>query len=82
MFVQDMKRRKGKGICVFGGGELARSLFAADLIDELVLNIHPILLGSGIPPFHEIDRQVELELLQCQAQNKGNLIVSYRVKHS
>jgi len=51
-FVRKLKRKKGKGIVVFGGGELAKSLFEAGLIDEIVLNIHPVLLGSGIPLFH------------------------------
>src|SRR5437870_9345135 len=32
-FVSELKKRKGKGIVVFGGGELAKSLFEADLID-------------------------------------------------
>jgi dihydrofolate reductase len=32
-----------------GGGELAKSLFEADLIDEIGFNVHPVLLGSGIP---------------------------------
>jgi dihydrofolate reductase len=45
-FVRKLKRRKGRGICVMGGGELAKSLFEADLIDEIGLNIHPVLLGS------------------------------------
>ena len=80
-FVKAMKRKKGKGICLFGGGELARSLFIADLIDEIVLNIHPLLLGSGIPLFHEMDRQIDLELLHSQTNKRGNLIVSYRVRH-
>ena len=35
-FVRELKKsRKGKGICLFGGGELARSLFETDLIDEV-----------------------------------------------
>src|SRR5260370_17608201 len=50
-FVRDLKRRPGKGICLMGGGELAQSLLAADLVDQIGLNIHPILLGSGTPPF-------------------------------
>jgi len=82
VFVKTMKRKKGKGICVFGGGELARSLFLADLIDEIVLNIHPVLLGSGVKLFHEMERQIDLELLHWQTNKKGNLIVSYRVKHA
>src|SRR4051794_13798048 len=34
-FVRDLKNGKGKGICVMGGGDFARSLFEADLIDEV-----------------------------------------------
>src|SRR2546430_1687558 len=79
-FVRDLKRKKGKGIVVFGGGELARSLFEADLIDEVVLNIHPVLLGSGIPLFHQMKRQIDLELVECKVLKGGYLAVTYRVK--
>lgn len=34
-FVRDLKRRSGKGICLMGGGELAQSLLAAGLVDEI-----------------------------------------------
>jgi dihydrofolate reductase len=80
-FVSALKRKKGKGICLFGGGELARSLFEADLIDEIVLNIHPVLLGSGIPLFHEMKRQIDLKFLGSRKLKDGCLVVSYRVKH-
>ena len=79
-FVKKLKSKKGKGIVIFGGGELAKSLFEADLIDEVVLNIHPVLLGSGIPLFHEMKRQINLELLDCRILKGGYLAVSYRVK--
>ena len=80
-FVKKLKSKKGKGIVIFGGGELAKSLFEADLIDEVVLNIHPVLLGSGIPLFHDMKRQINLELLDCRILKGGYLAVSYRVKH-
>ena len=80
-FVRKLKRKKGKGIVVFGGGELAKSLFEAGLIDEVVLNIHPVLLGSGIPLFHEMKQQINLELLDCRVLKGGYLAVTYRVKH-
>ena len=80
-FVKKLRRRKGKGICVFGGGELAKSLFEADLIDEVVLNIHPVLLGSGIPLFHEMSRQIDLKFLKCRPLTEGGLLVYYQVKH-
>jgi dihydrofolate reductase len=81
-FVKRLKKADGKDICVMGGGELARSLFEADLIDEIGFNIHPVLLGAGIPLFHEMKRQINLELLECKRFQNGCVYVSYRVKRS
>lgn len=80
-FIRKLKDEEGRDICVMGGGLLAKSLFEADLIDEIGLNIHPVLLGSGIPLFHEMSRQVNLELLDCKPFTNGCVYVSYRVKH-
>jgi dihydrofolate reductase len=78
--VRGLKAREGKGICVMGGGEVARALFEADLIDEVGLNIHPVLLGSGIPLFHGMSRQIDLELIDSKVLRTGCVYVLYRVK--
>lgn len=80
-FVRALKEQSGKDICVMGGGELARSLFEAGLIDEIGFNIHPVLLGSGIPLFHPMSRQIDLELLECRPFKNGCVYVTYRVKN-
>jgi dihydrofolate reductase len=80
-FVRGLKEQDGKDICLMGGGELARSLFDAGLIDEIGLNIHPVLLGSGIPLFHPMSRQIDLELCECRAFKNGCVYVTYRVQH-
>ena len=79
-FVKRLRQGDGKDICVMGGGDLARSLLEADLIDEIGFNIHPVLLGAGIPLFHEMKRQIDLELLECKALKNGCVYVLYRVK--
>jgi dihydrofolate reductase len=79
-FVRDLKSLDGKDICVMGGGELARSLFEAGLIDEIGFNIHPVLLGSGIPLFHKMNRQIDLELRDCRKFKNGCVYLTYRVK--
>lgn len=75
-----LKQEEGKDICVMGGGVLAKSLFEANLIDEIGFNIHPVLLGSGIPIFYEMSRQIDLELIDCQALKNGCVAVTYKVK--
>jgi dihydrofolate reductase len=77
-----LKQQEGKDICIMGGGLLAKSLFEANLIDEIGFNIHPVLLGSGIPLFHEMSHQIDLELIDCKTFKNGTVLVSYRVKHA
>jgi dihydrofolate reductase len=81
-FVRRLKNEEGKDICVMGGGVLAKSLFEADLIDEVGVNIHPVLLGSGIPLFYEMSRQIDLELIKNQQLSNGCVVLTYRVKHA
>jgi len=64
-----------------GGGELAQSLLRADLIDEVGLNIHPILLGSGIPVFRDVERRVPMLLKECRQIDGGCVLATYRVLH-
>jgi dihydrofolate reductase len=78
--VRQLKNEKGKDICLMGGGDFAKTLFEAGLIDEIGFNIHPVLLGSGIPLFYAMDRQIDLELLECKAFKNGCVLVRYRVK--
>src|SRR5918996_784875 len=74
-FVRKLKKEKGKDVCVMGGGVLARSLFDAGLIDEIGFNIHPVLLGSGIPLFHEMKKQIDLKLIKCQELKNGCVVL-------
>jgi dihydrofolate reductase len=50
-FVQQLKRQPGRDIWLVGGGQIVRECLVADAIDELVISVHPILLGAGLPLF-------------------------------
>jgi dihydrofolate reductase len=79
-FVRELKQQPGKEICLMGGGELAKPLLEAGLVEEIGFNIHPVLLGSGIPLFHRMSRQIDLKLLECKPFKNGCVLVKYRVK--
>lgn len=80
-FVRALKARSGKGICVMGGGDFAQSLLEAGVIDEVGLNIHPILLGSGVPLFRNSGRRIDLTLEECRTIHGGCVLATYRVGH-
>lgn len=79
--VKRLKSEAGKNIIVMGGSEIGKSLFEAGLIDELGVNIHPVLLGSGIPLFGEMERRIELELRECKQLKNGCVALTYDVVH-
>jgi dihydrofolate reductase len=80
-FVRRLKNEPGKDICIMGGGLLAKSLFEAGLIDEIGFNVHPVLLGSGIPLFHVMKEPINLELVKCQQLKNGCVVLTYNVVH-
>lgn len=80
-FVRKLKHEDGKEICIMGGGKLANSLLEAGVIDEIGFNVHPVLLGSGIPVFYHTSRQVDLELMECRTLKNGCVYMLYRVKN-
>jgi len=79
-FVRALKSKPGKDIIVMSGGNLATSLLQAGVIDEIGFNIHPVLLGGGVPAFLDTGNRVTLELLECRALDGGCVLVTYRVK--
>jgi riboflavin biosynthesis pyrimidine reductase len=79
-FVRELKKRPGRDILVMSGGNLASALFKAGVIDEVGLNIHPLLLGSGVPAFLDAGTRINLTLTECRTLDGGCVMVSYRVK--
>jgi dihydrofolate reductase len=78
--VKSLKAQPGKDICIFGGGNLAASLLDAKLIDEVGFNVHPVLLGDGVPLVGKLKRHADLELVKSETWKNGCLLVTYRVK--
>lgn len=78
-FVRQLKQQPGGDICVMGGGDFANSLFAAGVIDEVGLNIHPVMLGAGTPFFRDPGRRIQLALTDSRTIDGGCVIANYRV---
>jgi dihydrofolate reductase len=77
--VTALREQPGKGICIMGGGVLGRSLIDAGLVDEIGVNVHPVLLGSGVPLFQALRSPVEMALLQCSRFENGCVLLRYEV---
>ena len=78
-FVRALKQAPGKDICLMSGGELAQSLLAEGLVDRIGLNIHPVLLGAGIPTFRNPGHRVKLTLTECRSLEGGCILAQHEV---
>lgn len=72
--------KAGTDLCVIGSGELCRTLMAHDLVDEYLLLVHPLVLGSGRRLFPGGVPVAELDLLDSVTTTKGVVMARYRVR--
>ena len=64
---------------MLGSGKLARSLVQEHLIDEYVLLIHPLVLGSGQRLFNDDGELAKFKLVDTKTTSKGVVMAaSYR----
>jgi dihydrofolate reductase len=76
--VAEVKNREEKDIVVLGSGDLLQSLMARDLIDEYLLMIHPVLLGSGRRMFRDGGPPSKLRLADSVITTKGVVMATYQ----
>jgi dihydrofolate reductase len=79
-FVRELKNEEGQNIYFCGGAELAAQLFAEDLIDEVILKVHPVFIGSGIPVIAGAVKKTQMNLISCKSFRTGVVILQYEVK--
>jgi dihydrofolate reductase len=79
--VRELKQRDGGPICLCGGGELASVLFEANVVDELILKVNPMLLGSGIPLARGLPSHPKLTLASTKVHANGVIVARYAVQH-
>jgi dihydrofolate reductase len=77
--VARLKRSPGKDLVILGSGELIRALAAADLIDQYILMIHPLVLGSGRRMFADDGTLARLTLTKSVPTTTGVIIATYEV---
>jgi dihydrofolate reductase len=76
--ISALKRQPGKDITVIGSGTLVHSLLQNDLLDELVLTVHPVVLGSGKRLFEDGGDRKALKLVNSKSFSTGVVVLSYR----
>lgn len=79
--VLEILGQKGyKEVCIAGGGKLNASFVKEGLVDEIYLDIEPIIFGKGTQLFFPEDFEFQLELLEVKKLSKNTVQLHYKVK--
>jgi dihydrofolate reductase len=76
--VARLKEQPGKDLLVLGSGELVQSLMRRNLVDEYLLLIHPLVLGSGRRLFTDGGAFAALQLVDARTTTTGVVIATYQ----
>ncbi|TKC08949.1 dihydrofolate reductase family protein [Pedobacter frigoris] len=76
--IEKLKNSEGNDLKVWGSSELVQLLLKHDLVDELWLNIHPVLLGKGKKLFDNEAIPAAFELIESVVTPKGVIMANYK----
>lgn len=77
--VRAIREQDGKDIWLFGGASLVSTFMEHRLIDEFLLSVHPVLLGSGKPLFQSIKERTNLQLTETIPYSSGLVQLRYQL---
>ena len=76
--VRDLKQRSDQNLTVLGSGELVRTLMQDGLVDQFILLIHPLVLGTGLRLFPDGSPTAPLTLVDSKPTGTGVIIATYQ----
>ena len=78
--INQLKKKQGKDIIVYGGSGFVSNLIAEGLIDEYLLFINPSAIGNGMTIFGSVKNKQNLKLKKSTAFDCGIVALQYEVK--
>lgn len=78
-FVDEHLKPRYRRIWVVGGPTIIREFLRQGLVDEIRINILPILLGDGLPFFDQLKREMPLHLQEVTATKNGMVELCYGI---
>jgi dihydrofolate reductase len=76
--VARLRDEPGKNVLILGSGELLRALLKRGLVDEITLQIHPLVLGDGIRLFDGDGTLAKFRLADSTTTSTGVVVATYR----
>lgn len=73
-FVAALKKQLGADVYLCGGGDLAATLIAAGLVDEVIVKLNPVLVGAGTPLVARLPAPTQLVLASTKVHAQPGVV--------
>lgn len=80
LIISDLKKLNYNELLVIGGGQTNSLFLNSGLVDEIIIDVHPILLGKGTKFARELQSTVQLKLISSTHLDSQHIILKYQVK--
>lgn len=77
--IKELEQKGFKNAFLAGGGQVNTSFIKENLIDEIYLDVEPLLLGKGIKLFADGDFEFDLELIEIKKLNSDTVQLHYKI---
>lgn len=78
--IDKLKKQGFKSAILTGGSTLNSSFAKEGLIDEVIVNVEPVIIGKGVTLFNPDDFDLNLELVEIKKLGHGIVQLRYKVK--
>ena len=79
-FARQLKKNTEEDIWLVGGSQLIKVFLEEDLVQDLIVFFVPVILGSGIPLFDQIQKEIGLKLINTERYESGLVRVEYEIE--
>lgn len=78
-FTRQLKENTDQDIWLVGGSQLIKVFLEENLVQDLIVFVVPIILGSGIPLFDRIEKEIKLRTERIEQYGNGLVRVEYEI---
>lgn len=79
-FMRRLKGNTDEDIWLVGGSQLIRAFLEEDLVEDLIVFIVPVILGSGIPLFDRVGKEIKLRTGSIKRYENGLVRIESNLK--
>ena len=81
VFAEKLRSEKGRNVWLMGGADVFGSFLNVGALDELIIHVVPVLIGTGITLLDPAPRQAELTLKSTRRFPDGVVRLHYEINH-